>query len=144
MAKRGVTLIELLVGIVLASILIAIASASAVRARGAAFVAVLASDLEALIRAEEMYFATSGGYFGDDPNDDNPPTYTGRLRRLEFTASPDVRIRIRANRRGWSARAEHTRRSDRFYCAVFVGKVRPYEPAEEEGRIECEPRRGRR
>ena len=142
MNNRGVTLVELLLVITLISILAAIGSASVKNARDAAYVTVLASDLKNLVLAQEVFYATKAGYFGESEGEG---TYTGRIRKLDFVPSPNVRIRMRGNKKGWTARAEHkARRPERFFCAVYVGDVRPYQPAEEEGVVTCEPRRRRR
>ncbi len=54
-------------------------------------------------------------------------------------------VKIRAKNRGWSARAEHENRSpDKFYCAVYIGDVNAFDPAEEEGVIACEPKNSKK
>jgi prepilin-type N-terminal cleavage/methylation domain-containing protein len=143
MGTRGITLVELLVTITLISILTAIASASVKNAKDAAYVAVLESDLENLAIAQEVYHAEKAGYFGEDGG--NEGSYTRRMRQLDFKPSHNVRIRMRANKKGWTARAEHRgRRPERFFCSVFIGDVNGYPPASEPGVVTCEPRRRRR
>jgi prepilin-type N-terminal cleavage/methylation domain-containing protein len=144
MDRSGVTLLEILFAIVIITILAAIGGASAMDARRAADIAVMESDLKALALAQEVYLAESGGYFGEeaDPNGDRDPRYTRSKRKLDFTPSHRVKIKIRANKNGWAARAEHLdRRPDRFFCAIFVGDINAFAPAEEEGVVECEPKR---
>ncbi len=142
MAKRGFTLVELLAAIVIISILAAMASATVYRSKNAAYLAAMQSDLRNLIRAQEEYYASSGIYFTNDPGNADGATYTKSVDGLDFTPSQNVVIKIRANNRGWSARAEHENRSpDKFYCAVFMGDITAYDPAVEEGVIECEPKK---
>ncbi len=142
MAKRGFTLVELLAAIVIISILAAMASATVYRSKNAAYLAAMQSDLRNLIRAQEEYHASSNIYFTNDPGNADGATYTKSVDGLDFTPSQNVVIKIRANNRGWSARAEHENRSpDKFYCAVFIGDVNAFAPADEEGVIECEPKK---
>ncbi|NIW35187.1 MAG: prepilin-type N-terminal cleavage/methylation domain-containing protein [Gemmatimonadetes bacterium] len=139
MSRTGFTLLELLIAITLVSILAAIASATVKSAKDAAYIAVLQSELEKLSLAQEVYFAERAGYFGESGGEEG--TYTKKIGQLDFAPSPNVRIRMRANQNGWSARAEHLKRSpDKFFCAIFVGDAKPYRPSTEEGAIKCEPR----
>jgi hypothetical protein len=102
----------------------------------------LVSDLRNLIRAQEEYHASSGVYFTNDPGNADGATYAKKADGLDFTTSQNVVVKIRANNRGWSARAEHMNRSpDKFYCAVFIGEVNAFDPADEEGVIACEPKK---
>ncbi|UCC74734.1 MAG: type II secretion system protein [Gemmatimonadota bacterium] len=141
MKARGFTLLELLTAIVVIAILTAMGSATLYRAKNAAYMAAMESDLRNLIHAQEEYNASTGGYFADDPNADGGATYTKSTEKLDFTPSENVVVKIRANRRGWSARAEHENLSpERFFCAVYIGEVEPFSPAEEEGVIACEPK----
>ncbi|UCC84928.1 MAG: type II secretion system protein [Gemmatimonadota bacterium] len=142
MAKPGFTLVELLAAIVIISILAAMTSATVYRSKNAAYLAAMQSDLRNLIRAQEEYYASSSIYFTNDPGNADGATYTKSADGLDFTPSQNVVIKIRANSRGWSARAEHENRSpDKFYCAVFMGDINAFDPAEEEGVIACEPRK---
>ncbi|HSG81915.1 MAG TPA: prepilin-type N-terminal cleavage/methylation domain-containing protein [Gemmatimonadota bacterium] len=140
MNAKGFTLLEALIVITILSILSAIASASVKSAKDSAYMAVLVTDLEQLAIAQEVYYAERAGYFGQ--SDGGEGTYTSKINKLDFTPSPNVRIKVRADEGGWSARADHAnRRSDQFYCAVFVGSAEAYEPATAEGVIACSPRR---
>ncbi|NIN72018.1 MAG: prepilin-type N-terminal cleavage/methylation domain-containing protein [Gemmatimonadetes bacterium] len=142
MAQRGFTLVELLAGIVIISILAAMTSATFYRSKNAAYLAAMQSDLRNLIRAQEEYHAWTSGYFTNDPGNADGATYTKSADGLDFTPSENVVIKIRANNRGWSAQAEHENRSpDKFYCAVFIGDVKAFDPADEEGVIACEPKK---
>jgi prepilin-type N-terminal cleavage/methylation domain-containing protein len=139
MNTKGVTLVELLIVITIISILSAIASASVKSVKDSAYIAVLVTDLENLVIAQEVYYAEQAGYFGESGGGEG--TYTSKINRLDFTPSPNVRIKMRASEQGWSARADHAqRRPDQFYCAILVGSETPYEPAITEGVIACSPR----
>lgn len=141
MRSRGFTILELIFAMVIIAILTAMGSATLQRAKSSAYLAVMESDLRSLTHAQEVYHASTGGYFADDPNQDASATYASQTHRLDFTPSPNVMIKMRADERGWSARAEHKlRRPDRFYCAIFIGEIDPYEPAQTEGVIACEPK----
>lgn len=142
MAKRGFTLVELLAAIVIISILAAMASATLYRSKNAAYLAAMQSDLRNLIRAQEEYHASANEYFTNDPGNPDGAPYAKSANGLDFTASENVVIKVRANNRGWTARAEHENRSpDKFYCAVFVGDISAFAPADEEGVIACEPKK---
>jgi prepilin-type N-terminal cleavage/methylation domain-containing protein len=148
MAKRGFTgftLVELLIAIVVISILTAMSSATFYRAKNAAYLAVMESDLRNLIRAQEEYHASTSVYFTNDPNNEEGAIYTKSASALDFTTSENVVVKIRAKNRGWSARAEHENRSpDKFYCAVYIGDVKAFDPAVQEGVIACEPKKGKK
>jgi prepilin-type N-terminal cleavage/methylation domain-containing protein len=144
MAKRGFTLVELLFAIVIISILTAMGSATLYRAKNAAYLAAMESDLRNLIRAQEEYHASASVYFTNDPNNADGATYAKSANGLDFTPSENVVLKIRANNRGWTARAEHENRSpDKFYCAVYIGDINPFDPAVEEGVIACEPKKSK-
>jgi prepilin-type N-terminal cleavage/methylation domain-containing protein len=141
---HGFTLLELVFAMAILSILAAVGLTAFNNAKSRAYITQMESDLRALAYAQEVYYASAGGYFteSDDPNEGKGATYTKSKKRLDFEPSPDVKIKIRANEHGWSARAEHKRRRpDRYYCAVFVGDAEAFAPAEEEGVIACEPKR---
>ncbi len=146
MQTKGYTIIELMMVTVLLGILASLGVSAAGKLKGGAYVAVMESDLAALARAQEIYNAASGGYFTESTSDsDDGPAYTRRIRNLDFTPSPNVRIRIRAKNGGWSARAEHLRRRpDRYFCAIYMGEIKPFKPATEEGVVQCEPKKKRR
>ena len=142
---RGFTMIEMIVVLVVIGILATIVAFRANSARSAAYMAVMVADLKALSQAQEVYYASTGGYFVDDPNKKKGPRYTRNKRRLGFTPSPDVIVRIRGNANGWTARAEHKRRRpEKYFCAIYVGDIKAFAPADEEGVITCEPRKRKR
>lgn len=137
MSARAYTLVELLITIVLIGLLAAIAGTRIGAARRAAYVAAMEADLQSLISAQEAYYARR--------LEAGKPRYAASLKSLNFVPSENVVIRLRARRNGWAARAEHKRlRPERYYCAVFVGKVKAFAPATDEGVIECEPKKHKR
>ncbi len=129
---------ELLVAMVILTILAAI-SLKLVNARRQAYLAVIKSDLRALATAQEAY------YF-DSFKDPGGPRYAPNTQQLDFNRSPNVLVQMVGIKEGWSARTVHLKRND-FRCAMYVGNVRGlimiYEPAIEEGAMECEPKTGR-
>jgi prepilin-type N-terminal cleavage/methylation domain-containing protein len=129
LTARGFTLIELLIAMVLLALLIAIALNSMGRARDKVYVAAVQTDLRNLVTAQENFFAAS-----DEVADG--PRYSDSLEELDFQPSRGVEMQISEEGMGWTARARHVnRRTHR--CAVFVGEVDPYWPAEDEGVIAC-------
>ena len=140
--RHGFSLVELMTTLALVAILIVIATNQVMGAKNTAYLAVMRADLHALVRAQEVYHATTDGWFGNDPNGGADGTYTQKEGQLDLTPSPNVTIRIRADADGWSARAEHANRaSDRFFCAIYVGDINAFAPATDEGVVTCEPKR---
>ena len=126
--RRGFTMLELIIVLVILAVLTAMASVTFSN-RGAAALAVMKSDLHQLAVAQEAYFADHG-------------TYASAASQLEFQLSPQITLSLRGNPQGWSARTEHNLKED-HRCAVFIGDgVSPYSPATEEGRIACQPNTG--
>ncbi|MGD2153178.1 MAG: prepilin-type N-terminal cleavage/methylation domain-containing protein [Gemmatimonadales bacterium] len=125
MSRRGFTLIEVMVVLVLMALLAAITT-KVVNAKAASALAVMKSDLRNVASAQEAYFSLH-------------QTYTDEPTELNFEGSPSTALSLRANDTGWSAAVEHTLREN-FRCAMFHGRnVTPFEPAVYEGIMECEP-----
>ena len=143
--RSGITLIELVIVIAVMSILGTIAMTILYRTKTSAYVAVMGSDLRRLVLAEEAYFASANSYFGQPAGfrDEDVISFGAEGATLDFAPSADVDIRIRADENAWTAQAMHLRRSpDHVVCAVFMGDIRPFDPAWVEGRIECRPGHG--
>lgn len=128
MDRRGVTLIELLVTMVLMGLLAAIVTKT-VTGKSAAAMAVLKSDLRNLAAAEEAYYSLH-------------LSYSSSVEELDFQNSKNVRMELRSDATGWSAQTDHELNPD-FRCALYMGEsVEPYSPAIAEGVIACSPRVG--
>ncbi|KPK81113.1 MAG: hypothetical protein AMS25_07840 [Gemmatimonas sp. SM23_52] len=133
--QRGFAFIELLTALVILAILVAI-SFKVADARAQAYLAVLQSDLRNLAEVQEAYWHATEGQPGG-------PRYAASLQHLEYNSSPEVQMVMVGTTRGWTARATHRKRND-FRCAMYVGDlqalIQPFEPAIEEGVMECEPK----
>ncbi len=124
--RRGFTIIELLIVLVIVGILAAIAIPKFANTKERAFVAAMKADLRNLVTAQESYLADYRTYAGDgDP-------------KLQYTSSSGITVTIQdESGSGWGATANHTGTSK--VCAVFYGsgaKVLP--PATQEGEPACQ------
>jgi type IV pilus assembly protein PilA len=123
--RRGFTLVELLIVVVILGILATIAIPNYANTKGKAFAATLRSDLRNLATAEEAYFFQNA-------------IYTSTVGNLEYNSSPGVVINITtASGVGWSASATHPD-ANPLTCAIFVGPVTPATPAVQEGVAACQ------
>jgi prepilin-type N-terminal cleavage/methylation domain-containing protein len=123
--RRGFTMIELLIVIVVIGIIAAIAIPKFQAIKGKANVAVLKSDLRNLSNAEEGYL-----YEKD--------VYTTVLSDMSFVASPGVTITVTtATASGWAAKATSPQAGSNS-CAIFHGNVPALAPAVDEGIIACQ------
>ncbi len=121
--RRGFTLVELLITVVILGILAAIAIVAS-NPKDAAYKAQMVSDLRNLMTAQEAYYAD---HF----------EYGKKLNALEFNSTTGVIDITVGKPHGWTARVKHQMRPD-INCAVFFGIVTPiFEPAVEEGVIAC-------
>ncbi len=134
MDARGFTLVEILISMAILSLIIAIVGGRFNETKRTAYVAAMQADLRHLASAQEGYYDEAGG------------TYGATLNQLNFEPTPDVKLKIKVETNGWSARAEHKYlKADKYYCAIFMGDVNnPFLPAEEEGILECEPKKTKR
>lgn len=93
--RRGLTLIELLIVIVVIGILAAIAAPKFQRAKGLAYAAALKSDLKNVSSMQEEYFYSN-------------EMYAGSVGALSFRGSEGAIVTIvESDGRGWSATATH-------------------------------------
>jgi type IV pilus assembly protein PilA len=107
--RRGLTLIELVIVLVLIGILSALAVNRISVARQTAYAAAMQSDLRNLATAQEAYFT------------DNEEEYARRVQDVgyRFRTSPGVTIRIsNVSPRSWTATARHV--SSGITCSVSV------------------------
>lgn len=141
LAEAGMTLLELMIVTVILGILAMIAMPVFTDITGEAYDARMQSDLKNLSIAEETYFVSH-------------LEYTDDLSELDFQKSGGTQLEIRLSggkgkgkgkgkggggdgKWGWTARATHP--ESESVCAVFGGKVTPYEPAEKDGVVACAP-----
>lgn len=107
--RRGLTLIELVIVLVLLGILSALAVNRISVARQTAYTAAMQSDLRNLATAQEAYFT------------DNEEAYARRVQDVgyRFRTSPGVTVRIvSVSPRGYTATARHV--SSGLTCTVSV------------------------
>jgi prepilin-type N-terminal cleavage/methylation domain-containing protein len=124
--RRGFTLIEMLVVIVVLGILATLAIPRFMNARAQAFEATAISDLRNVAMVQEMHIRQAGSYAAD-------------MAFLDFDPSASVEIEItQATASGWAARASHTSLPARS-CGIFVGDADPTggAPATSPGQIAC-------
>jgi prepilin-type N-terminal cleavage/methylation domain-containing protein len=123
--KRGFTLIELMLVLVVIGILVAVLIPRWANSRDRAFQAAMKSDLRNLATAEETYFYDNA-------------SYTTSLSSLAaFRASQGVVVTVNeASVSGWSATAAHPSASKQ--CYLFIGNVSPIGAAKAEGQVVCQ------
>ncbi|HSJ64135.1 MAG TPA: prepilin-type N-terminal cleavage/methylation domain-containing protein [Gemmatimonadaceae bacterium] len=124
--RKGLTLIELLIVVVIIGILSTIAVPKYQTTKGKANTAGLKSDLRNLTVAQESYFYET-------------QSYTNDTLVMNFRTSPAVALTIvSANGTGWSATATHAVASP-MTCGVFYGSAAPPLAATtQEGEISCQ------
>ena len=123
-ARRGFTLVELLIVVVIIGILSAAAVPAFANPRARANLSKVKSDLHHYAQAEEAYFHDHG-------------TYTPSLALLGVQASEGVLLTpIEGTASGWSVRAVHPS-ADPVTCALYFGSAASVSPATEPGVIAC-------
>ena len=140
--KRGFTLIEMLVTVVILGILASI-SVKVVSAKRNAYIAAMKSDLRNLATAQEAYFydhfryaSTWGNGMGMGcaaSGGKAVPTCPG----VDWRPSPGVKPQLFGDETGFSGVMTHDQIPDR--CAIFRGlPVIVYPPAVEDGMLVCD------
>jgi prepilin-type N-terminal cleavage/methylation domain-containing protein len=123
--RRGFTLVELLIVVVIIGILAAIAIPKFQDSKGKAYASSLKSDLKNLSSSQEDHFYTN-------------ETYSTNIGALNFKPSPGVVLTItEATVGGWSATTTHPAAFP-LTCAVFYGNASPVAPATIEGVVHCQ------
>lgn len=125
--RRGITLVELLIVLVVLGILVAAAIPRLDRVRTRALGAALAADLHRLRMSQEQYVA------------DGRPSYSADLAELGFVPSEGVDLVVtEASRDGWAAVAT-SRRDTEVRCSVFhhLSTASGVWPAQHAGTVAC-------
>ena len=126
MNRRGFTLIELRIVVVIIGILAAIAIPKFSATKGKAYISTMKSDLKNLASAQESYYYDFSVYYnGAVPN-----------AALAFSPSTNVSVTmISGDVAGWSATSNYAGIANT--CAIFVGSAAPVAPATLEGSPAC-------
>ena len=121
--RRGFSLIELFVVIVVIGILVGLAIPRYHDFKHRYYLASMVSDLRNLAITEEAYWNDIG-------------TYSTDLTQIRFTNTPPVSITmISADTLGWSARASYA--GDTSTCAIYYGAAPVLAPATLKNVIGC-------
>jgi prepilin-type N-terminal cleavage/methylation domain-containing protein len=125
--RRGFTLIEILIVIVILGVLAAIAIPKYGQAKARAHFAVMRTDLRNVMTAQEAYHQLRNTYYA------GPIPVPG----TDLTTSAGVTITLSdVTDSGWAATATHASASGRV-CAVYDGAAAPPAPATSPGEIAC-------
>jgi prepilin-type N-terminal cleavage/methylation domain-containing protein len=124
MSRRGFTLIEILIVVVIVGIIAAIGIPLFANTTAKSQIAAVKSDLHNLATAQESYFYEHA-------------TYAPSNALLNVPPSPGVTLTIvEATPAGWSATAVHPAAVP-VTCAIYSGSATPVAPATQAGQIAC-------
>ncbi len=124
-SRRGFTLVELLIVVVIIGLLASIAIPKFANTKEKAYIGAMKSDLRNLATAEEAFFYDSA-------------YYTANLALLNnFRTTIGVNMIVNAVPGGWAATTTSTYAPGRS-CALYSGGAPPPPPATVEGQITCQ------
>ena len=124
--RSGFTLVEVLMGMTIVTLLAAIAIPRFSRVTERGMVTAMRTDVRNLAVLQESHFYDRASYTAD----------LALLQSRGYVASPGVQIQIHeATNIGWSVSASHARTLQQ--CHLFVGAAAPVGSATEDGRIDC-------
>jgi type II secretory pathway pseudopilin PulG len=130
--KRGPNGLEMLVSIVVIAILVFSLTARYTNAKRTAHLTQMMAELKDLVAAQEAYYLTTS-------DSEAGGRYAEALEHIRFVPHEQVVIALRADAWGWTGRVHSTELpADDYYCSIFVGRIKAYPPAVDEGIMACE------
>ena len=133
--RKGLTLIELLIVVVIIGILAAIAIPKFASTKEKAYLATMKSDLRNLATAQEGYFADAKAYFSGTAGNDGQGTTTSI--GGGYVPSSGVTVEIATATGGWLATANMATTVTSKKCYIFVGTGTANNAAKSDGEPAC-------